>query len=136
MKQRITSKKWLQNEKNLIGKTLCVVDRGFNGIDPKTGEHTLRISQTDYIIDITKVEMEGMKAVDWIYGKTGIYIENAPPLDFKEDTPAIGLTECTYINYCREELFNRCEYYVMDREEAIEEIKEYNRKIVKDLYKI
>ena len=135
MKQRITSKKWLQNEKNLIGKTLCVVDRGFSGIDPKTGEHTLRLSQTDYIIDITKVEMEGMKAVDWIYGKTGIYIENATPLD-KDDTPAIGVTECTYIDYCSDELFNRYEYYVMDREEAIEEIKEYNRKIVKDLYKI
>ena len=136
MKQRITSKKWLQNEKNLIGKTLCVVDRGFRGIDPKTGIHTLRFSQTDYIIDITKVKMEEMKAIDWIYGKTGIYIENAPSLDFKDDTPVIGSTECTSINYCSDELFNRCEYYVMDREEAIEEIKEYNRKVVKDLYKI
>ena len=136
MKQRITSKKWLQSERNLIGKTLCVVDRGFNGIDPKTGEHKVRFSQTNYIIDITKVEMEQMKAVDWIYGKIGIYIENAPPLDFEDDTPAIGYTECTSIDYCSDERFNRCEYYIMDREEAIEEIKEYNRKIVKDLYKI
>ena len=136
MKQRITSKKWLQNERNLIGKTLCVVDRGFNGIDPDTKKRTIRFSQIDYIIDITKVEKEEMKAIDWIYGKTGIYIENAPPLDFKDDTPTIGFTECTYIDYCSDELFNRYEYYVMDREEAIEEIKEYNRKIVKDLYKI
>ena len=136
MKQRITSKKWLQNEKNLIGKTLCVVDRGFSGIDPKTGEHTLRVSQTEYIIDITKVGMEEMKAIDWIYGKTGIFIENAPPLDFKDYTPVIGSIECTSIVYCSDELFNRYEYYVMTREEAIEEIKEYNRKIVKDLYKI
>jgi hypothetical protein len=57
-------------------------------------------------------------------------------LILRDDTPAIGFTECTSINYCSDELFNRCEYYVMDREEAIEEIKEYNRKIVKDLYKI
>ena len=135
MKQRITDKRWLQNEKNLIGKTLCIVNPGFNGIDPNTKRRTLRFSETDYIIDITKINIEDYKAIDWIYGEAGICIENIPPLG-NDNSMTIGTLECTYIDYCSDENFNRREYYIMDREEAIEEIKEYNRKIVKDLYKI
>jgi hypothetical protein len=135
MKQRITDQKWLMNEKHLLGKTLCVIDRGFNGIDPDTHQRTIRFSQTGYIIDITKVEIEGMKAVDWIYGKSGIYVESAPPLG-ADDSPAIGILECTYIDYCSNEKFNKREYYIMDREEAIAEIKEFNRMIVSNLYDI
>ena len=41
--ERITNKKWLQNEKNLLGKTLCIIDRGFSGVDPKTKEHNRKI---------------------------------------------------------------------------------------------
>ena len=134
--ERITNRKWLQNEKNLLGKTLCIIGRGFSGVDPKTKEHTIRFSETNYVIDITKVEPDINKTVDYIYGEYCIYLENTPPLLEKEDIPTIGTLDCAIIDYFNPGEFERYEYYVMSREEAIEQIKEHNRKIIGNLYNI
>ena len=133
--ERITNKKWLQNEKNLLGKTLCIINRGFSGVDPKTKEHTIRFSGTTYVIDITKVEPDINKAVDYIYGEYCFYLEDTPPLE-KDDIPTLGTLDCECIDYFNPGEFERYEYYVMSREEAIEQIKEHNRKIIGNLYNI
>jgi len=132
--ERITSEKWLQNEKNLLGKTLCIIDRGFRGIDPKTKVNTLRFSDTTYVINITKVEPD-IKAVDYIYGEYCIYLEYTPPLE-KDDIPTLGTTDCASIDYFNPGKFEQYEYYIMTKEEAIEQIKEHNRKIIGNLYNI
>ena len=74
--ERITDRKWLQKEDNLIGKTLCIICRGFNGVNPEDGVHTLRFSSTEYAIDVERIDPDPMKAVDYNTGE-----EVSIPLD-------------------------------------------------------
>ncbi len=133
--ERITDRKWLQKEDNLIGKTLCIICRGFNGVNPEDGINTFRFSSTEYAIDVERIDPDPMKAVDYIYGKNVIIVDYAPPT-LERETPSISTTDCLIIDYFHSGEFEKYEYYVMTREEAIEQIKNYNQQIVGDLFKL
>ena len=134
--ERITNKKWLQQKKNLLGKTLCIIDRGFNGVD-KSDLYHFRPSSSEYCIDITKIEPDPMKAVDYIYGKSVIYVNDVPPIEGFCCIPEIGrYSDCISIDYFNAGVFEKYEYWIMTREEAIEQIKGYNQQIVEGLYEI
>lgn len=136
MKERITDEKWLWQDKNLLGKTLCIIDRGFNDKDPDTGIRTIRFSETVYCINITKIDHSEPKPVNYVAADYVISLEYAPSMNPGEDDPP-SLTRLTEgcIDYSEKGL-KRYEYYIMPKEEAIEEIKKYNRQIIKDLYTI
>ena len=120
----VTDKKWLQDEKNLLGKTLKVVRRGKK--EKKEDGHDLVVfPDTEYVIHITKVEQDPCKAVDYIYGRRSIDVDYAPAPDWDMGgTPSLSELECIVIDNFHPGRFEENEYWILPEYAAIEEIKQ------------
>lgn len=133
---QVTDKRWLQNEKNLIGKTLCIIKRASKS-NKEAKQLSIFFPRTIYVVDIEKIRLDSYNSVDYLHGKKIINIDYAPAPDWDPDAiPSISVLDTMCIDYFHPGQFENYEYWIVPREEAIEEIKKYNRQIIGDLYQI
>ena len=110
--EKITDPKFFSNNKNLIGKTLFVRHKGFNGTSPETDKRTICFPECYIIVGVNRIMPDQGRPIDYISGELGLHI--CP----QDEYETFGFVSDVCIDY-REDIFLKDEYWIMEKQEAI-----------------
>ena len=103
--EKITDPKFFSNNKNLIGKTLFVRHKGFNGTSPETDKRTICFPECYIIVGVNRIMPDQGRPIDYISGELGLHI--CP----QDEYETFGFVSDVCIDY-REDIFLKDEYWI------------------------